>query len=268
MKLPAYNPHWPDSWKSSHFFDLLELHSNNIWHPYTAAYRQRQNTTYKLIKESVPLGSVLLDVAAAQGNFRLLFAERGYKVVWNDFRSELEDYVRLKYEHGDIKYRPGNILDMGFSSAFDAILITEVIEHVAHPDMFLAHIAEMLKPGGIIVMSTPNGAHLLNRLPRFSDCPDPSLFEQDQFKPDGDGHIFLLWPDEVRSMASRAGLIMESHNVFTTPWINGRHRSSALMSRLPKSLIDFVEGKADQLPTVLKERLMIHSATRFRRKSI
>ena len=265
MKLLTYDPSWPESWKSSHFFDSLELPVSRFWHPYTAAYRQRQEITFRLVSEAVPLGSTLLDVAAAQGNFSLCFAERGFNVVWNDLRSELEDYVRLKYEHGEINYNPGNILEMGYSSAFDVILITEVIEHVAHPDLFLAHIAEMVKPGGVIVMTTPNGAHLLNKLPKFSDCTDPSLFESVQFMPDGDGHIFLLWPDEVHSIAARAGLIIERHEVFTTPWINGRHRTSGLMKRVPISLIDSVERISAKLPISLKERLMIHSATRFRR---
>jgi 2-polyprenyl-3-methyl-5-hydroxy-6-metoxy-1,4-benzoquinol methylase len=40
---------------------------------------------------------------------------------------------------------------------FDAVLITEVIEHVAHPDEFLAKTAALVKPHGSIVLTTPNG---------------------------------------------------------------------------------------------------------------
>ncbi len=72
------------------------------------------------------------------------------------------------------------------------ILIAEVIEHVAHPDGFLRNIAQMLKPGGHIVLSTPNSEYFKNDLPRFSDCADPSQYEAIQLKPNSNGHVFLL----------------------------------------------------------------------------
>ena len=40
--------------------------------------------------------------------------------------------------------------------------ITEVIEHVAHPDRLLQQAAALVRPGGYVVMTTPNG--------RFNSC--------------------------------------------------------------------------------------------------
>jgi 2-polyprenyl-6-hydroxyphenyl methylase/3-demethylubiquinone-9 3-methyltransferase len=92
---------------------------------------------------------------------------------------------------------------------FDGVLLCEVIEHVAHPDQFMTHVSRLLKPGGIAVMTTPNGLYFKNDLPRFLDCPDPSVFESVQFKPNSDGHILLLWPDEVRRLAAQSYLLIE-----------------------------------------------------------
>jgi SAM-dependent methyltransferase len=134
-----------------------------------------------------------------------LLAEQGYHVTWNDLREEVAEYVRLKRESGTIRFAPGNVFDLEFRDTFDLVLATEVIEHIAHPDEFLAQLARMLKPRGYIVLTTPNGAYFRNRLPKFSDCPDPAVFEADQFKPDGDGHIFVLHPEELKILAVKAG---------------------------------------------------------------
>jgi len=47
---------------------------------------------------------------------------------------------------------------------FDLILTTEVIEHIFDTDNFLANIKRLLKPGGELVVSTPNAASLGRRL--------------------------------------------------------------------------------------------------------
>lgn len=256
---------WPESWKISFSYDAHEVFGQPGWTGYVNAYKDRQRATLEMVSEAVPPGGRILDVAAAQGNFTLILAEQGYDMVWNDLRAELADYVKLKHEKGSIEYCPGNVFDLGFEDAFDAVLITEIIEHVAHPDEFLSQIGRMVKPGGHIIMTTPNGAHLMNSLPRFSDCPNPEVFEDQQFKPNGDGHIFLLWPDEVKQMADKADLILEKHALFTTPWYNGRHKLEGLISIIPGRWMDSLESVAQWMPERIKSRLMIHSASLLRK---
>ncbi len=83
---------------------------------------------------------------------------------------------------------------------------TEIVEHVAHPDDFIQHLACFVKPDGYLVVTTPNGAYLRSRLPSFSQCADPVQFERMQFKPDADGHIFLFDTAELSALAGNAGL--------------------------------------------------------------
>ena len=186
---------WPESWKLSYVYDLEEVYGEISNRGYAYAYRERRQHTLDLVADVLPPGARILDIAAAQGNFSLALAEMGYHVTWNDLRAELADYVRLKYERGDLDFSPGNAFDLKFDEPFDAVLITEVIEHVAHPDQFLANTARLVRTGGYIVLTTPNGAYFRNTLPRFSDCVDPTIYEGGQFKPNADGHIFLLHPD-------------------------------------------------------------------------
>src|SRR5205807_10411272 len=104
-------------------------------------YENRRRQTLRLFTEVLAPVSNILDLAGAQGNFSLTIIEMGYDVTWNDLREELVDYVRLKYERGQLQFAPDNALDLHFPFLFDAVLITEVIEHVAHPDEFLAKTA-------------------------------------------------------------------------------------------------------------------------------
>jgi 2-polyprenyl-6-hydroxyphenyl methylase/3-demethylubiquinone-9 3-methyltransferase len=265
MKRPEPQHHWPESWKDSYRFDLEEVWGEPSNLGYAYAYESRRDRTLKFLADAVPRGSSVLDIAAAQGNFSLALAEMGYRVTWNDLRAELGDYVRQKHEFGEIRYCPGNAFEVEFESLFDAVLITEVIEHVAHPDDFLRRTAQLVRPGGVVVMTTPNGAHFRNVLPRFSDCPDPSAYEAVQFKPDADGHIFLLWPDEIRALAQRAGLVIEAVEYFVNPLTNGHMKTSHLLRVLPKSVVQAIERRSQRLPRRAAEKLLLQVGARFRK---
>jgi 2-polyprenyl-3-methyl-5-hydroxy-6-metoxy-1,4-benzoquinol methylase len=242
MKKPTFNNEWPESYKVSYQYDIQEFFGDISNLGYTYAYQNRFNQAINAVKKYVPIGDRIIDVAAAQGNFSLALAELGYIVTWNDLRSELADYVKLKWETGNINYMAGNCFELNFPEPFDAVLITEIIEHVAHPDIFLQNIASLVKPGGYIIMTTPNGEYIRNTLPRFSDCPDPSLYEDMQFKPDADGHIFLLHRDEIVSLVKKSGLILTELKLFTNFFTNGHIKTGYLLPFLPKSLVNLLES--------------------------
>ena len=63
----------------------------------------------------------------------------------------------LDYENG-IKELP--VPD----ESFDMIILTEVIEHVIFPQILISEIARMLKPSGVLLISTPNIHMIGNRL--------------------------------------------------------------------------------------------------------
>jgi 2-polyprenyl-3-methyl-5-hydroxy-6-metoxy-1,4-benzoquinol methylase len=256
---------WPSSWKDSYSYDLQEIWGEVTSFGYTYAYHNRQKKTLSLLTEVVNSGACVLDIAAAQGNFSLALAEMGYKVTWNDIREELIGYVRLKQSFGEINFAPGNCFELDFPHLFDAVLITEIIEHVAHPDDFLAKTASLVKPGGYVIMTTPNGAYFRNKLPKFSECSDPSIYEQGQFKPNSDGHIFLLRPEEIYSLASAAGLIVDKILLFTNPLTNGHMKTEFLLRVLSSRIIFKIEELSQHFPFALRKKFSISIAVRFRK---
>lgn len=255
MKKVTLQPNWHESWKYSYPYDLLEIYREKSCYGYAYAYANRRKYTLELVQKVAQPGAKVLDVAAGQGNFSLYLAELGYEITWNDLREELVDYVKLKWEHGTIHYAPGDVFTLGFESEFDVVLIAEIIEHVAHPDQFLKKIAQMVKPDGHIVMSTPNGEYFRNRLPKFSDCPDPSQFEAIQFQPNSDGHIFLLHLDEVESLAQQSNLSVVESRIFTNPLTNGHLKLGTLLNLLPCTWVDACEKFTQSLPLVLQKKI-------------
>lgn len=218
---PTPDATWPESWKLSYSYDLMEVFGCSGDRGYAAIYRDRQRRTLRLVEKWVDRGASILDIAAAQGNFSLILAEQGYHVTWNDLRKELAEYVKLKWDAGHLAFAPGNICELTGVGKFDAVLMTEVIEHVAHPDEFLKQCAALVKPGGYLILTSPNGGYFRNELPRFSECLDPGQYEHRQFQPDADGHIFLLDPDEVADLARTSGLQLvecDVFSVFTCRW--------------------------------------------------
>ena len=271
MKRVVLQDTWPESWRDAYPYDLVEIYGDTSCptflgsRGYQYAYDTRRRQTLRLVGEVLPPGARILDIAAGQGNFSLLLAELGYDVTWNDLRADLMDYVRLKHERGSIRFAPGNVFDLAFPSRFDAIVMTEIIEHVAHPDALLTKAAHLVRPGGYIVMTTPNGAYFRNTLPKFSDCSDPAVFERVQFKPNADGHIFLLHPGEIDTLAARAGLLVETRALFTNPLTAGHIKLETALRLLPPRLVNAIEAATERFPGAMARRLLLQMAVRFRK---
>ncbi|GAA0734592.1 bifunctional 2-polyprenyl-6-hydroxyphenol methylase/3-demethylubiquinol 3-O-methyltransferase UbiG [Sphingomonas japonica] len=54
-----------------------------------------------------------------------------------------------------IDYRTGDLAAVAEAN-FDLVTALEVVEHVADPEAFVAAIAQVLAPGGMVILSTPN----------------------------------------------------------------------------------------------------------------
>jgi ubiquinone/menaquinone biosynthesis C-methylase UbiE len=106
-----------------------------------------------LAKENIK-NKKLLDVGCGTGWFSAVAVERGARVTSMDIGKNLLKQVAKKCDSERVV---GSILDMPFKNdQFDYIISSEVIEHVSHPDKALRELYRVLKPGGTLVLTTPN----------------------------------------------------------------------------------------------------------------
>ena len=265
MRHPVPEPEWPESYVQSFANDRVEVYGDSSDPHHTMMYQNRLRRVLDMVKKYARLGAKILDVAAAQGNYTLALAEQGYDVTWNDIRAEVAGYVKLKYERGTVTYKAGNVFEMDFPECFDVVLALEIIEHVAHPDVFLQQALRLVKPGGLLIVSTPNGGYFRHHGPKFSECRDSSVYEEIQFKPDADGHIFCLNPAEFRQLAQSAGLEVIEMALFNTVSTTGHCKLRYL--HLPRWLIGAFESSVQRTPMKLQQMMCAAMLCACRRSS-
>lgn len=105
-------------------------------------------------------GLRLLDIGCGGGLLSEPLARLGAEIVGVD---AVEKNVKTAKAHADrngvaIDYRHGTVelLAEAGEEKFDAVLNMEVVEHVADPDEFLSTCASLVKPGGLMIVSTIN----------------------------------------------------------------------------------------------------------------
>jgi 2-polyprenyl-6-hydroxyphenyl methylase/3-demethylubiquinone-9 3-methyltransferase len=104
-------------------------------------------------------GLALLDVGCGGGLAAEAFARRGAAVTGIDASAEAIGAARRHAERSGlaIDYRVAAPEDLAAEGAlFDVVLALEVIEHVADRAAFLAALAALARPGGLVFLSTLN----------------------------------------------------------------------------------------------------------------
>jgi SAM-dependent methyltransferase len=163
-----------------------------------AFHAARLDLLGRLFPRFVPAGSRVLDVAGGYSVFaepalagRLARIWR-YDLVCCDLAvAAMEERARSHPQHG---WLVSDALHLPFrDGAFDAVHAGEIVEHVPSADDAFGEWARVLRPGGTLVLSTPNRGGLLNAV-------------EGAAVPLGPDHINELTLEECRVGLARAGL--------------------------------------------------------------
>ncbi len=116
----------------------------------------------RLVKfADLPPGSRILDAGCGPGLVSRVFIDAGNHVTGVDLSATMIERARIRCPEGD--FHQGSLYDDSLTGPFDASVSRYVLHHVADPRSFLKRQFELIRPGGLLILSD----HLAD--------PDPTL---------------------------------------------------------------------------------------------
>jgi 2-polyprenyl-3-methyl-5-hydroxy-6-metoxy-1,4-benzoquinol methylase len=184
---PAYEEEYFEGDKS-HAGGYGDYRAQTDWRSEKAARQVRE-----MRARTGVAGGRVLDIGSGYGFFRVALGAAGYQhdgLEVSEFARSiafasygLETYGGTLDEHWE-----------AWESRYDAVTMFDLIEHLADPERFLAQVAHILRPGGVVGVKTPN-----------LDCPEATVFgcHYHSLKRE---HLSYFSAASLTAMAGEAGL--------------------------------------------------------------
>jgi SAM-dependent methyltransferase len=138
----------------------------------------------------IPVGR-LLDVGSGKGRFLSAAQAAGWEVLGVEFAPASAEAARAAY---GVEVVSGDFLQVELPGTFDAITMWHVLEHLPEPVAAVARASELLRPGGLLMVSVPNIESLQSQL------GGESWFHLDLPR-----HLFHFSPRSLTRLVERAG---------------------------------------------------------------
>lgn len=170
-------------------------------------------TNVALCLEHLAPGSAVLDLGAGSGVTSRALRDAGMQVTAFDMRPlPDEQFEGIECVVADLQ--EGIPVDDG---AYDGAVCQEVAHQLENPWAFLREVERVLRPGGVLVLSTPNMYHFSIRLYELLRNKTPFFFDEHY----RDAHQVTpipLW--NLERMADQAGLTVE-HVTYNMNYVPG-----------------------------------------------
>jgi 2-polyprenyl-3-methyl-5-hydroxy-6-metoxy-1,4-benzoquinol methylase len=103
---------------------------------------------------------VVLDIGCGTGYGSHVLAQRAKHVVGLDQDASAIAYCRKNYSRSNIEFMRADASALPPTTMFDVVIFFQVIEHIADMDNFIGQVKKRVKPGGMILMTTPNSKQI------------------------------------------------------------------------------------------------------------
>jgi ubiquinone/menaquinone biosynthesis C-methylase UbiE len=107
---------------------------------------------------SFAAGKQLLELASGEGYGAAILAQHAAHVTAIDIDHDSIAHSRTTYDLPNLEFVEGSMLDLGSfeDAAFDVVVCFEALEHVREHDELIGGAARVLRPDGLLVLSTPD----------------------------------------------------------------------------------------------------------------
>ena len=160
-------------------------------------------STISLLKRfriAILVGGLLLDIGCGTGELFKYIRGLGYDYIGSDLirfetYPEGEDFRTVDLDTGRVDMLDG---------VANVVACVETIEHVQNPRAIMGELARLARPGGLIVVTTPNQISIMSKLCLLLRNQFPAFQERPGLYP---AHITALLPIDLLRMANELGLV-------------------------------------------------------------
>jgi SAM-dependent methyltransferase len=242
---------------SSNTITQERLESDSAGEGVPPAWKMReQSRLLDLIEKWGASSGTLLDVGCFSGFFMHNAKLRGFEVVGIEPTADAVSFVRDVYKFEVIH---GNLHSGSFASdRFSVVSFLDVIEHLADPISEMKESFRILRPGGLLVMTTPNARGLIQKVVRAKRW----LFREPWCPIDNvPWHLWGFTPSTLSVCAARAGFVVREAawlepSPFSSNLGAGSNPAKKMGLRIA-ALFSMIFGMSDRFALIAQKREVV-----------
>jgi ubiquinone/menaquinone biosynthesis C-methylase UbiE len=184
-------------------------------------------------------GKSVLDIACGVGyGSRMLLDAGAASVIGVDLGNAMIESAQQNYQTKNLQYIVGDITTFGEAASCDIVISFETIEHINDYRAALRNLYRILKPGGTLILSTPNRSMSWRPVKTIND------------KPRNPYHVREFSLDEIVETVSQAGYRISKYEVF------GQRQYLYIANRYIRKLFSILFHPEDRSSAVVKPLMM------------
>lgn len=144
----------------------------------------------RLVRQAARDGISVLELGAGSGLMSQRISEFFAENNHSSSRVEAVDISEEKFRATGVSFQRWDLNDLFPCEAqrFDIVFSIEVIEHLHNPYQFISECRRILKPNGLLILTTPNNLHIGSRF-RYLISGFPSLYEPPSIRAENAGRL-------------------------------------------------------------------------------
>jgi len=184
--------------------ELTNLYSNDDFSDIDDATQKsilkKLRTGLDLIHQYCSGPGEILDIGCSTGYFLNFARDFGWKTLGIDVNQNVIEYAKKKF---NLDVKAGELEESNFpDNQFDAVTLFDVIEHLPNPLLTLKEVYRIVKPNGIVLLTTPNIDGIFPKLTYFLFAKTIGAWEH----PTPPGHLYQFSRRTIRRILENANL--------------------------------------------------------------